>query len=175
MVPLPQADVRMRAVGDPGQGRPRLPLAAGAEVQHLVGREVPRLVLVDELAHTNAPGSRHPKRYQDVEELLAAGHSGAEYDAWMIQIGNGDQFGVEFAAEDARLGIALRAGQGAAAANSRSSAARKIAAARSNASSECDSSRAGWTWSWGSHSESVTAAASTAGLFAPWLSAIAAR
>jgi two-component system sensor histidine kinase KdpD len=33
----------------------------------------PRLVLVDELAHTNAPGSRHPKRYQDVEDLLAAG------------------------------------------------------------------------------------------------------
>jgi two-component system sensor histidine kinase KdpD len=33
----------------------------------------PRLVLVDELAHTNAPGSRHAKRYQDVEELLAAG------------------------------------------------------------------------------------------------------
>lgn len=33
----------------------------------------PRLVLVDELAHTNAPESRHPKRYQDVEELLEAG------------------------------------------------------------------------------------------------------
>ncbi len=33
----------------------------------------PRLVLVDELAHTNAPESRHPKRYMDVEELLAAG------------------------------------------------------------------------------------------------------
>ena len=33
----------------------------------------PGLVLVDELAHTNAPGSRHDKRYQDVEELLAAG------------------------------------------------------------------------------------------------------
>ena len=31
------------------------------------------LALVDELAHTNAPGSRHPKRYQDVEELLDAG------------------------------------------------------------------------------------------------------
>jgi two-component system sensor histidine kinase KdpD len=31
------------------------------------------LVIVDELAHTNAPGSRHPKRYQDVEELLNAG------------------------------------------------------------------------------------------------------
>ncbi|HVN73849.1 MAG TPA: sensor histidine kinase KdpD [Methanoregula sp.] len=33
----------------------------------------PELVLVDELAHTNAPGSRHPKRYQDVEEILDAG------------------------------------------------------------------------------------------------------
>jgi two-component system sensor histidine kinase KdpD len=33
----------------------------------------PRLVLVDELAHDNAPGSRHPKRYLDVEELLSAG------------------------------------------------------------------------------------------------------
>jgi two-component system, OmpR family, sensor histidine kinase KdpD len=33
----------------------------------------PQLVLVDELAHTNAPGSRHPKRYQDVEEILNAG------------------------------------------------------------------------------------------------------
>ncbi len=33
----------------------------------------PRLALVDELAHDNAPGSRHPKRYLDVEELLAAG------------------------------------------------------------------------------------------------------
>ena len=32
-----------------------------------------RIALVDELAHTNAPGSRHPKRYLDVEELLAAG------------------------------------------------------------------------------------------------------
>ena len=33
----------------------------------------PDLLLVDELAHTNAPGSRHPKRYQDVLELLAVG------------------------------------------------------------------------------------------------------
>lgn len=33
----------------------------------------PKLVLVDELAHTNASGSRHPKRYQDVEELLENG------------------------------------------------------------------------------------------------------
>ncbi len=33
----------------------------------------PAVVLVDELAHTNAPGSRHPKRYQDIEELLDSG------------------------------------------------------------------------------------------------------
>ena len=33
----------------------------------------PKLVLVDELAHTNAPESRHPKRYLDVEEIIAAG------------------------------------------------------------------------------------------------------
>jgi two-component system sensor histidine kinase KdpD len=33
----------------------------------------PELVLVDELAHTNVPGSRHRKRWQDIEELLNAG------------------------------------------------------------------------------------------------------
>jgi two-component system sensor histidine kinase KdpD len=33
----------------------------------------PKLLLVDEYAHSNAPGSRHPKRWQDVEELLRAG------------------------------------------------------------------------------------------------------
>src|SRR3977135_4011683 len=33
----------------------------------------PQIALVDELAHTNAPGSRHPKRYLDVEELLTNG------------------------------------------------------------------------------------------------------
>jgi hypothetical protein len=38
------------------------------------GREHPgALLLLDELAHSNAPGSRHPKRWQDVEELLEAG------------------------------------------------------------------------------------------------------
>jgi two-component system sensor histidine kinase KdpD len=36
-------------------------------------RRRPSLILLDELAHTNAPGSRHPKRWQDVEELLEAG------------------------------------------------------------------------------------------------------
>ena len=33
----------------------------------------PALILVDELAHTNVPGARHPKRWQDIDELLAAG------------------------------------------------------------------------------------------------------
>lgn len=33
----------------------------------------PRILVVDELAHSNAPGSRHPKRFQDIEELLTAG------------------------------------------------------------------------------------------------------
>ncbi|HMK66928.1 MAG TPA: sensor histidine kinase KdpD [Stellaceae bacterium] len=42
------------------------------DIDAILARQ-PRLVLVDELAHTNAPGSRHPKRYLDVEELLAAG------------------------------------------------------------------------------------------------------
>jgi len=42
------------------------------DVDGLLARR-PTLALVDELAHTNAPGSRHPKRYQDVIELLEAG------------------------------------------------------------------------------------------------------
>jgi two-component system sensor histidine kinase KdpD len=33
----------------------------------------PRILVVDELAHSNAPGSRHPKRFQDIEELLTSG------------------------------------------------------------------------------------------------------
>ena len=38
-------------------------------------RRDPQVVLVDELAHTNTPGSRNPKRWQDIEELLDAGIS----------------------------------------------------------------------------------------------------
>jgi two-component system, OmpR family, sensor histidine kinase KdpD len=33
----------------------------------------PAVVVIDELAHTNAPGSRHPKRWQDIDDILAAG------------------------------------------------------------------------------------------------------
>jgi len=40
-------------------------------------RRKPRIIIVDELAHTNAPESRHPKRWQDVEELLDA-----KIDVW---------------------------------------------------------------------------------------------
>lgn len=36
-------------------------------------RRKPSIMLIDELAHTNAPGSRHPKRWQDIQELLDAG------------------------------------------------------------------------------------------------------
>jgi two-component system, OmpR family, sensor histidine kinase KdpD len=42
------------------------------DVDEVIKRH-PALVLVDEFAHTNAPGSRHPKRFQDVEEILDAG------------------------------------------------------------------------------------------------------
>lgn len=42
------------------------------DVDGVLARQ-PQLALVDELAHSNAPGSRHPKRYQDVEDLLASG------------------------------------------------------------------------------------------------------
>lgn len=49
----------------------------GAELPELdlpgVLRRAPQLCLVDELAHTNAPGLEHAKRHEDVEELLAAG------------------------------------------------------------------------------------------------------
>src|SRR5438552_2065593 len=42
------------------------------DLDALIARR-PQIALVDELAHTNAPGSRHPKRYLDVEELLGQG------------------------------------------------------------------------------------------------------
>ena len=49
-----------------GKRFPELDVAA-------VLRRQPQVVLVDELAHTNTPGSKNPKRWQDVEELLDAG------------------------------------------------------------------------------------------------------
>ncbi|WP_418129909.1 DUF4118 domain-containing protein [Variovorax sp. 375MFSha3.1] len=45
---------------------------AGFDLDAALARR-PAVLLVDELAHTNAPGSRHAKRWQDVQELLSAG------------------------------------------------------------------------------------------------------
>jgi len=42
------------------------------DVEAILARR-PEVVLIDELAHTNVPGSRHPKRYQDVQDILTAG------------------------------------------------------------------------------------------------------
>src|SRR6185312_10502540 len=42
------------------------------DTQAIIARK-PQVVLVDELAHTNAPGSKHTKRYEDIEDILAAG------------------------------------------------------------------------------------------------------
>jgi two-component system, OmpR family, sensor histidine kinase KdpD len=62
-------------------GLPRLPLKEVAyrarllkefDLDGVLARR-PQLILVDELAHSNVAGSRHPKRWQDVEELLGAG------------------------------------------------------------------------------------------------------
>ena len=57
-------------------GLERLPLLPGGELDldAALARH-PDLILVDGLAHTNAPGCRHIKRYQDVQELLRAGIS----------------------------------------------------------------------------------------------------
>ena len=51
----------------------RAPTLTEMDLDAILGAQARALVLVDELAHSNAPGSRHPKRYMDVEELLAAG------------------------------------------------------------------------------------------------------
>lgn len=44
------------------------------DVQGIISRN-PQIVLIDELAHTNVPGSKNAKRYQDVEDILSAGIS----------------------------------------------------------------------------------------------------
>ena len=67
MVARPASGCRCKDVRLP---RPR---AAGVRPRRGARRASRALILVDELAHSNAPGSRHPKRWQDVEELLDAG------------------------------------------------------------------------------------------------------
>ena len=48
------------------------PILHEFDLDAALGRR-PTLILIDELAHTNAPGLRHAKRWQDVQELLKAG------------------------------------------------------------------------------------------------------
>src|SRR5262245_33005613 len=57
---------------------PRKPIVYRNQVMHEFDLDAalarrPKLLLLDEFAHTNVPGSRHPKRWQDIDELLAAG------------------------------------------------------------------------------------------------------
>ncbi|MBN9006704.1 MAG: sensor histidine kinase KdpD [Rhizobiales bacterium] len=57
---------------------PRKPIIYRNQVMHEFDLDAararkPNLLLVDEYAHTNVPGSRHPKRWQDIDELLRAG------------------------------------------------------------------------------------------------------
>jgi two-component system, OmpR family, sensor histidine kinase KdpD len=59
IIPRRQMEYRQTTVGE-------------MDVDAVLARR-PQLALVDEFAHTNAPGSRHPKRYHDVHELLEAG------------------------------------------------------------------------------------------------------
>ena len=68
---VPRQQIAYRGVTPPGASARGVTLPE-MDVDAVLARR-PRLVLVDELAHTNAPGSRHPKRYLDVEELLAVG------------------------------------------------------------------------------------------------------
>jgi two-component system sensor histidine kinase KdpD len=73
------------------QGLPQVPLRKiafrGVELLELdvdeVKRRAPEIVLVDEVAHTNAPGSVAPKRYEDIVDLLQAGIH--VYSAFNIQ------------------------------------------------------------------------------------------
>ena len=64
IAPLPR--LPLRAIAYRGQALQEFDLDAALERR-------PQILLLDELAHTNAPGSRHPKRWQDVEELRDAG------------------------------------------------------------------------------------------------------
>ncbi len=56
------------------QGLASTPCGAGGDLDmEVLLRRRPGLAIVDDLAHSNAPGARHPKRHQDVQELLDAG------------------------------------------------------------------------------------------------------
>jgi len=70
--PKTMAQIRDLEIVAPRQVEYRGGVWQEMDVEAIVARR-PEVVLVDELAHTNVPGSRHEKRWQDIEELLAAG------------------------------------------------------------------------------------------------------
>jgi len=76
--PHGRADIERLAEGIPSLPRRKVEyrgvVLEEMDLDALLARR-PAVALVDELAHTNAPGSRHPKRYQDVLDLLGAGIS----------------------------------------------------------------------------------------------------
>ena len=71
-----RAETQAKLAGLPQQARKAMIHRGRAltemDIDGLLARH-PQLALIDELAHTNADGSRHEKRWQDVEEVLAAG------------------------------------------------------------------------------------------------------
>ena len=70
----PEADKRAGELERLPAGKAQQRGSAGGEFDiDAALKRKPDLILIDELAHTNAPGSRHMKRYQDVQELLKAG------------------------------------------------------------------------------------------------------
>jgi two-component system sensor histidine kinase KdpD len=74
--PHARADTEAQADGLPRLARRRIPykdvVTEELDLPALLARR-PEVVLIDELAHTNAPGVEHGKRYQDVQDVLAAG------------------------------------------------------------------------------------------------------
>src|ERR1700722_603259 len=98
---------RARAEGD-GKRRPPCCLDLGQAERRYVRQHQPSGRRPD--AREDAAGGAHPLQLYSLatpngqkvtillEELLALGHSGAEYDAWLIKIGDGDQFGSGFVA-----------------------------------------------------------------------------
>jgi len=78
MFDRPDPDLLLRVQEDGFERLPKLRLSYRGSTQEEFDIDAaltrkPSLVLVDELAHTNVPGSRNAKRWQDVEELLEAG------------------------------------------------------------------------------------------------------
>ena len=96
----PHRDARPR--GDGGEGRPASRRFRGAGSTTRAGtleemdlpailRRKPEVVIVDELAHTNVAGTENSKRYEDVEDLLDAGHlrhDGRQHPALRVRAGH---------------------------------------------------------------------------------------